>query len=148
MFSLMENSKSLQLENQICFPLYVIAKEITGLYRPFLDEIGITYPQYLVMMVLWENDGLSVNHIGEKLFLDSGTLTPLLKRLESKGIISRKRKKEDERVVEVFLTESGRQLQRKACEIPGKIQDKIGIETEDLLHLKETVLKILNKIEK
>ncbi|CEJ69905.1 MarR family winged helix-turn-helix transcriptional regulator [Chryseobacterium oranimense] len=143
----MENSKSLQLENQICFPLYVIAKEITGLYRPFLDEIGITYPQYLVMMVLWENDGLPVNHIGEKLFLDSGTLTPLLKRLESKGIISRKRKKEDERVVEVFLTEAGKQLQKKACEIPGKIQTTIGIETEDLLHLKETVLKILNKIE-
>ncbi|MGC5747000.1 MarR family winged helix-turn-helix transcriptional regulator [Chryseobacterium sp. NFX27] len=144
----MENSKSLQLENQICFPLYVIAKEITGLYRPFLDEIDITYPQYLVMMVLWENDGLAVNHIGEKLFLDSGTLTPLLKRLETKGIISRKRKKEDERVVEVFLTESGRQLQQKACEIPKKIQNKIGVETEDLLHLKETILKILNKIEK
>lgn len=89
----MENSKSLQLSNQICFPLYVIAKEITGLYRPFLDEIDITYPQYLVMMVLWENDGLAVNHIGEKLFLDSGTLTPLLKRLEAKGIIDRKRKK-------------------------------------------------------
>jgi len=144
----MENSKTLQLENQICFPLYVIAKEITGLYRPFLDEIDITYPQYLVMMVLWENDGLAVNHIGEKLFLDSGTLTPLLKRLETKGIISRKRKKEDERVVEVFLTESGRQLQQKACEIPKKIQNKIGVETEDLLHLKETILKILNKIEK
>jgi DNA-binding MarR family transcriptional regulator len=144
----MENSKSLQLENQICFPLYVIAKEITGLYRPFLDEIDITYPQYLVMMVLWENDGLAVNHIGEKLFLDSGTLTPLLKRLEGKGIIDRKRKKEDERVVEVFLTESGKQLQQKACEIPKKIQDKIGVETEDLLHLKETILKILNKIEK
>jgi len=144
----MENSKTLQLENQICFPLYVIAKEITGLYRPFLDEIDITYPQYLVMMVLWENDGLAVNHIGEKLFLDSGTLTPLLKRLETKGIISRKRKKEDERVVEVFLTESGRQLQQKACEIPKKIQTKMGVETEDLLHLKETILKILNKIEK
>lgn len=144
----MENSKPLQLENQICFPLYVIAKEITGLYRPFLDEIDITYPQYLVMMVLWENDGLPVSHIGEKLFLDSGTLTPLLKRLETKGIITRKRKKEDERVVEVFLTESGKQLQQKACEIPGKIQNKIGVETEDLLHLKETILKILNKIEK
>lgn len=143
----MENSKSLQLESQICFPLYVIAKEITGLYRPFLDEIDITYPQYLVMMVLWENDGLAVNHIGEKLFLDSGTLTPLLKRLESKGIIDRKRKKEDERVVEVFLTEAGKQLKQKACEIPGKIQNKIGVETEDLLHLKETVQKILNKIE-
>ncbi len=93
--------------------MYVIAKEITGLYRPFLDELDITYPQYLVMMVLWNGDGLTVSHIGEKLFLDSGTLTPLLKRLETKGFIIRKRKKEDERVVEVFLAETGRQLQKK-----------------------------------
>lgn len=144
----MENSNPPKLENQICFPLYVIAKEITGLYRPFLDELDITYPQYLVLMVLWENDGVTVSHIGEKVFLDSGTLTPLLKRLEGKGIIDRKRKKEDERVVEVFLTESGKQLQKKACEIPGKIQNKIGVDTEDLIHLKETIQKILNKIEK
>jgi hypothetical protein len=79
----MENPEFLKLENQLCFPLYVIAKEITGLYRPFLDELDITYPQYLVMMVLWEHDGLPVNSIGEKLYLDSGTLTPLLKRLEN-----------------------------------------------------------------
>ncbi|CAM3138829.1 MarR family transcriptional regulator [Chryseobacterium flavum] len=143
----MENPKTPKLENQICFPLYVIAKEITGLYRPFLDELGITYPQYLVMMILWDEDGLTVSHIGDKLFLDSGTLTPLLKRLESKGFITRKRKKEDERVVEVFLDEAGRQLQQKACEIPGKIQEKLGIQPEELLHLKDTVLKILNKIE-
>lgn len=144
----MENPKTPKLENQICFPLYVIAKEITGLYRPFLDELGITYPQYLVMMILWDGDGLTVTHIGEKLYLDSGTLTPLLKRLESKGFIIRKRKKEDERVVEVFLDEAGKQLQQKACEIPGKIQEKLGIQPEELLHLKDTVLKILNKIEK
>ncbi|MBE4949500.1 MarR family transcriptional regulator [Chryseobacterium culicis] len=143
----MENPKTPKLENQICFPLYVIAKEITGLYRPFLDELGITYPQYLVMMILWDGDGLTVTHIGEKLFLDSGTLTPLLKRLESKGFIIRKRKKEDERVVEVFLDEAGKELQQKACEIPGKIQERLGIQPEELLHLKDTVLKILNKIE-
>lgn len=144
----MEHSNTPKLENQICFPLYVIAKEITGLYRPFLDEIDITYPQYLVMMVLWNGDGLTVSHIGEKLFLDSGTLTPLLKRLETKGFIVRKRKKEDERVVEVFLADAGKELQKKACAIPGKIQEKIGIQPEELLELKETVLKILNKIEK
>ncbi|MFZ0597222.1 MAG: MarR family transcriptional regulator, partial [Flavobacterium sp.] len=91
----MENSP-LQLEKQLCFPIYVIAKEIISLYRPFLDEIDITYSQYLVMMVLWEKDGWTVNQIGEKLYLDSGTLTPLLKRLEIKGFITRKRKKEDE----------------------------------------------------
>ncbi len=144
----MENHESLKLGNQLCFPLYVIAKEITGLYRPFLDEIDITYSQYLVMMVLWEKDGLTVNQIGEKLYLDSGTITPLLKRLESKGFILRKRKKEDERVVEVFLSEIGKNLQQKACEIPAKMQEKLNLSTEDLLELKETVDKILNKIQK
>jgi len=144
----MENSESLKLENQICFPLYVIAKEITGLYRPFLDELDITYPQYLVMMILWENDGLAVSSIGEKLYLDSGTLTPLLKRLEAKGFILRKRKKEDERVVEVFITETGKALQQKACEIPEKLHNKIDVTKEDWIHLKESVQKILSKIEK
>lgn len=144
----MDNLTTPKLENQICFPLYVIAKEITGLYRPFLDELEITYPQYLVMMILWENDGLSVNCIGEKLYLDSGTLTPLLKRLESKGFIQRKRKKEDERVVEVFITESGKALQQKACEIPQKIHNKIDISKEDWIALKESIQKILSKIEK
>ncbi|UPQ75884.1 MarR family winged helix-turn-helix transcriptional regulator [Chryseobacterium nepalense] len=144
----MEQQESLKLQNQLCFPLYVIAKEITGLYRPFLDELDITYPQYLVMMVLWENDGLSVNHIGEKLYLDSGTLTPLLKRLETKGFILRKRKKEDERVVEVFTTETGKALKAKACEIPEKIYKKIDVSKQDWIDLKTSVLKILNKIEK
>jgi len=143
----MEQQESLKLQNQLCFPLYVIAKEITGLYRPFLDELDITYPQYLVMMVLWENDGLSVNHIGEKLYLDSGTLTPLLKRLETKGFILRKRKKEDERVVEVFITETGKALKAKACEIPEKIYKKIDVSEQDWIDLKTSVLKILNKIE-
>lgn len=144
----MEQQESLQLQNQLCFPLYLIAKEITGLYRPFLDELDITYPQYLVMMVLWENDGLSVNHIGEKLYLDSGTLTPLLKRLETKGFITRKRKKEDERVVEVFISETGKALKAKACEIPEKIYKKIDVSEQDWADLKTSVQKILNKIEK
>lgn len=144
----MENPESLKLENQLCFPLYVIAKEITGLYRPFLDELDITYPQYLVMMVLWENDGLPVNHIGEKLYLDSGTLTPLLKRLEAKGLILRKRKKEDERVVEVFITESGKALRAKACEIPEKMYRKLDLSQEEWLDLKKSIQKILTKIEK
>jgi len=125
-----------------------MAKEITGLYRPFLDELDITYPQYLVMMVLWEKDGLTVNQIGEKLYLDSGTLTPLLKRLEAKGFVIRKRKKEDERVVEVFLDQAGKDLQQKACEIPAKMQEKLNLTTEDLFELKETIQKILSKIQK
>lgn len=144
----MENHETPKLGNQLCFPFYVIAKEMTGLYRPFLDELGITYSQYLVMMVLWEKDGLTVNQIGEKLYLDSGTLTPLLKRLESKSFIIRKRKKEDERVVEIFLDDKGRHLQQKACEIPAKMQEKLNLSTEDLMELKTTVEKILNKIQK
>ncbi|MDM1293344.1 MarR family transcriptional regulator [Sphingobacterium sp. N143] len=144
----MGNSKSLKIEDQICFPLYVLAKEITGLYRPFLDELDITYSQYLVMMILWENEGLAVNCIGEKLYLDSGTLTPLLKRLESKGFILRKRKKEDERVVEVFMTESGKALQQKAAKIPEKIYRKIDATPTEWTELQESAKKILSKIEK
>lgn len=144
----MKNQNPPKLGNQLCFPLYVIAKEITGLYRPFLDELDITYPQYLVMMVLWENDGLTVNQIGEKLYLDSGTLTPLLKRLEKKSFIIRKRKKEDERVVQIFLDEAGNQLKKRSCEIPGKIQEKLNLAEEDIVELKETIQKILSKIEK
>ena len=144
----MENPNTPKLGNQICFPLYVIAKEITGMYRPFLDELDLTYSQYLVMMVLWENDGLTVNQIGEKLYLDSGTLTPLLKRLEVKSLLQKKKKKEDERVVEVSLTEQGKNLQMKACAIPGKMVEKLNISADDLAELKTTVDKILNKIEK
>jgi len=143
----MEDYHPPKLENQLCFPLYVISKEIIGLYRPFLNELDITYSQYLVMMVLWDKDGLTVNQIGEKLYLDSGTLTPLLKKLEIKGFVIRERKKEDERVVQVFLAEQGRNLQQKACEIPVKMKEKLNLTTEDLLELKETVQKILNKIQ-
>ncbi|WP_163399555.1 MarR family winged helix-turn-helix transcriptional regulator [Flavobacterium fluviatile] len=142
----MEKPDVLQLNQQLCFPLYVVAKEITGLYRPFLDELDVTYSQYLVMMVLWEQDGLTVNKIGEKLYLDSGTLTPLLKRLESKGFIIRQRKKEDERVVEIFLDEAGKKLKTKACEIPRKIQDKLNLTSADMVELKDSIQKILSKI--
>mgnify|MGYP003402614425 FL=1 len=143
----MENQETPKLGNQLCFPFYVIAKEITGMYRPYLEELDITYSQYLVMMVLWEFERLTVNQIGEKLYLDSGTSTPLLKRLEAKSYIVRHRKKEDERVVEVFLTEEGNQLQKKAYIIPGKMQDKLNLSEDDLVALKETINKLLIKIE-
>ena len=143
----MENQETPKLGNQLCFPFYVIAKEITGMYRPYLEELDITYSQYLVMMVLWEFERLTVNQIGEKLYLDSGTLTPLLKRLEAKSYIVRHRKKEDERVVEVFLTEEGNQLQKKAYIIPGKMQDKLNLSEDDLVALKEIINKLLIKIE-
>lgn len=144
----MENLETPKLGNQLCFPFYVIAKEITAMYRPYLEELDITYSQYLVMMVLWEYERLTVNQIGDKLYLDSGTLTPLLKRLEGKDYLVRHRKREDERVVEVFLTEKGIQLQNKACLIPGKLQEKLNLSETDLSVMKETVTKLLHKIEK
>lgn len=145
---MMEKSESLKLDEQICFPLYVLSKEITGLYRPILDELDLTYPQYLVMMVLWEEDGLAVSHIGEKLFLDSGTLTPVLKRLENKGFINRIRNKEDERVVQLFLTENGKNLRQQACGIPEKLLEQIHVQIEDLKNFKDTLNQLINNIKK
>lgn len=144
----MNQHKTPQLGNQLCFPLYVIAKEITGLYRPLLEELDITYPQYLVMMVLWEHQRLTVNQIGEKLFLDSGTITPLLKRLEAKSYIVRQRKIEDERVVEISLTDEGERLQDKACLIPEKMNDRLNLSETDVQELKQAISKLLDKINK
>ncbi len=145
---MMNHQETPKLKDQICFPLYLIAKEITRMYRPFLEELDITYSQYLVMMVLWENEKLTVNQIGEKLHLDSGTLTPLLKRLETKSYIVRHRKKEDERVVEVSLTDIGNELQKKACVIPHKMQEKLNLSESDLLELKVIVTKLMQIIDK
>ena len=144
----MDQHKTPQLGNQLCFPLYVIAKEITGLYRPLLEELDITYPQYLVMMVLWEHQRLTVNQIGEKLFLDSGTITPILKRLEAKSYIVRQRKIEDERVVEISLTDEGERLQDKACLIPEKMNDRLDLSETDVQELKQAISKLLDKINK
>ena len=145
---MMEKSESLKLDEQICFPLYVLSKEITGLYRPILQELDLTYPQYLVMMVLWEQEGLTVSAIGEKLFLDSGTLTPVLKRLESKGLINRIRNKRDERMVLLFLTEQGKDLRQQACCIPQKLLSQINIKIEDLENFKETLTHLINNLKK
>lgn len=145
---MMENLESLKLDQQICFPLYVLSKEITGLYRPILEELDLTYPQYLVMMVLWEQEGLAVSAIGEKLFLDSGTLTPVLKRLESKGLINRIRNKSDERMVLLFLTEQGKDLRQQACCIPQKLLSQIHIKIEDLENFKETLTQLINTLKK
>ena len=111
----------LQLDNQLCFALYSASLAMTKVYKPLLDEIGLTYPQYLAMLVLWEKDGLMVSELGERLHLDSGTLTPLLKRMEASGLVSRIRAVEDERRVHVTLTASGRKLKAKAVGIPACI---------------------------
>ena len=111
----------LQLDNQLCFALYSTSLAMTKVYKPLLDELGLTYPQYLAMLVLWEKDGLMVSELGQRLYLDSGTLTPLLKRLEASGFIARIRAVEDERRVHITLTSSGRKLKAKAAKIPACI---------------------------
>lgn len=108
----------LALDNQLCFALYSASHAMTKLYKPLLDRLGLTYPQYVAMLVLWENDGLAVKDLGARLFLDSGTLTPLLKRLEAQGYVERRRSSEDERQVLITLTEAGRRLQAAARRIP------------------------------
>ncbi|MDB5928553.1 MAG: transcriptional regulator, MarR family [Polaromonas sp.] len=109
----------LQLDNQLCFALYSTSLAMTRLYKPLLDELGLTYPQYLVLLVLWEHDGLTVSALGERLFLDSGTLTPLLKRMEASGLVTRLRAVDDERRVHITLTPAGRVLKAQAAKIPG-----------------------------
>lgn len=113
------SDQALLLDNQLCFALYSASLAMTKLYKPLLEELGVTYPQYLVMLVLWETDGLSVSELGQRLYLDSGTLTPLLKRLESTGLIARIRAVEDERRVHISLTAAGRKLKAKAAKVPG-----------------------------
>ena len=134
---------SLMIENQLCFPLYACSREIVKKYNPFLKKIGLTYTQYIVMMVLWEYDRVSVKELGEKLYLDSGTLTPVLKSLESKGLISRNRSSEDERVLIVKLTESGDELKFRAEEIPGEMACSFKLTKEEAAELYRILYKIL-----
>ena len=140
----MKEVESLKLSNQICFPIYALSKEVVSQYRPFLDRLDLTYPQYLVMLVLWETDGITVGSIGEKLALDTGTLTPLLKRLEAKGIIHRNRSVEDERIVLISLSEDGKKLKELACEIPLQMKQNFDLTDEEISTLKQIINKILN----
>ncbi|MFV0592906.1 MAG: MarR family winged helix-turn-helix transcriptional regulator [Draconibacterium sp.] len=135
----------LQLQSQVCFPIYSLSREIINRYRPFLDELEITYPQYLVLMVLWESGIQTVNQIGEKLNLDSGTLTPLLKRMEAKGLVHRTRKRSDERVVEITLSDEGKKLKERAKFVPEKLMASIDLTAEELDELRRVVTKILEK---
>lgn len=135
-----------RLEQQACFALYSASLAMNRLYRRLLEPFNLTYPQYLVMMVLWEKQGLSVNAIGDRLFLDSATLTPLLKRLEQMGLIIRKRAVHDERLREIDLTEAGRSLQVQAADIPNRVQSILGYESDDLNHLKMTLELVRNQV--
>jgi MarR family transcriptional regulator, organic hydroperoxide resistance regulator len=127
---------SLLLDNQLCFALYSASLAMTKLYKPLLDALGLTYPQYLVMLVLWEKDGQMVSQLGERLNLDSGTLTPLLKRLESAGYVRRLRDVQDERRVLVTLTADGRKLRSKASKVPGCVRDASQCSMAELVQLK------------
>ena len=118
----MDKYDSLKLENQLCFPLYACSKEITRRYKPFLSKLDLTYTQYITMMVLWENRELSVKELGDKLFLDSGTLTPLLKKLESKGYLTRNRSVKDERNLIIKITDKGMALREEALAVPQEIR--------------------------
>lgn len=126
----------LRLDNQLCFSLYSASLALNKLYRQLLAPLGITYPQYLVMMVLWEQDDITVSQIGERLFLDSATLTPLLKRMESAGLLLRQRSREDERQVVVTLTQAGRDLQAKALTLPESVRCAASCDAETLISLK------------
>lgn len=126
----------LKLDKQLCFSVYVLHREIMQQYRPILDAIGLTYPQYIAMMVLWENGQQTVNQLGEKLNLDNGTVTPLLKRLEGKKLVTRTRSKADERVVLIALTEEGEILKERASCVPMKILKALNLDLEDLNRLK------------
>lgn len=134
------------IDNQICFPLYAASRLTTQLYTPLLKELGLTYPQYLVMMVLWQYKQMTVNEICSKLVLETNTVTPLLKRLEQKGMIARRRSIEDERIVIVSLSEKGTNLRDSALEIPSKIVANFSgsqISKEEMLAFKETIWKLL-----
>ncbi|CAE6945373.1 MarR family winged helix-turn-helix transcriptional regulator [Vibrio sp. B1FLJ16] len=139
--------ESLLLDNQFCFPLYSASNAIIRTYRPLLDKLDLTYSQYLVMMVLWESDGISVKDIGARLHLDSGTLTPLLKRLELKGYVVRARSESDERVRVLKLSNEGVLLKQKALSVPTQMKCKIPLELNELILLKQLCEKVIHTLD-
>ena len=133
----------LMLENQLCFPLYAASREIIKRYRPFLDELELTYTQYIAMMVSWQEKSINVKELGKKLFLDSGTLTPVLKHLESKHYITRTRSSEDERVLIAAITPEGEALKEKAASIPGKMACCMKLSADEAAELYKLLYKLL-----
>ena len=142
----MENFDALKIENQLCFPLYACSREIIKLYKPLLDEIGLTYTQYISMMVLWEKGQINVKALGDILYLDSGTLTPLLKKLEAKGLVSRKRSTEDERSLIVSITGDGMALRERAVGIPQAVASCTPLDAEEAATLYRILYKILGNL--
>ena len=142
------NYEELKIENQLCFPLYAASREVIKQYRPFLDKLGITYTQYIVMMVLWEKKKITVKELGKKLFLDSGTLTPVLKSMETKGLVKRYRSTEDERVLMVEITENGEALKEKAKDVPQKVARCVKLDTGEAKQLYALLYKVLGILTK
>ncbi|MFD6567403.1 MarR family winged helix-turn-helix transcriptional regulator [Micromonospora profundi] len=138
----------LLLRRQVCFALYAASRALTDVYRPILDEFGLTYPQYLVLLVLWErpDDAPTVSELGTELRLDSGTLSPLLKRLETAGLVARRRSARDERRVEVGLTEQGRALREQLCDVPLRVAQATGLSLDELVALRDTLTQVTDTI--
>jgi DNA-binding MarR family transcriptional regulator len=142
----MSSSELLKLENQLCFSLYASSRAITRMYRPFLEGLGITYPQYLVLLVLWDQKESTVKELSEKLDLDSGTLTPMLKRMEGQNLVQRKRSLEDERVVNIQITETGLALYEKAMCIPETLLASSGLSPEEIFNFNVQLKKIISSV--
>ncbi len=142
----MGDDDCLKLENQLCFPLYACSKEIVRRYRPFLDELDLTYPQYITMLALWEYGPMSVKDLGSKLYLDSGTLTPLLNKLEDKGYVSRRRGEKDWKLVIISLTDRGVRLKEKARKVPGSIGACIPLDAADAAELYRILRKLMSDL--
>ncbi|MBQ8304739.1 MAG: MarR family transcriptional regulator [Blautia sp.] len=140
------NHDPLKLENQLCFPLYACARKVVSMYTPYFKPLGLTYTQYIVLLVLWEEAPVTVGELGRRLFLDNGTLTPLLKKLEERGLVERKRSREDERVVQVFLTEEGRSLRDEAVSIPAKVGGCIRLDPQEAAALYTLLYKMLGSL--
>ena len=138
-----KNYDALKLENQLCFPLYACSREVIKLYKPYLDELDLTYTQYIAMMVLWEHKAVTVKELGQYLFLDSGTLTPLLKKMEAKGLLSRKRDHEDERSLVVSLSDAGEALRDRAVDVPVKMAQCVRLQPEEAKELYRLLYKLL-----
>lgn len=139
---------ALKIKGQLCFPLYVCAKETIRLYKPYLDELGLTYTQYITMMVLWEKKRLTVKELGKELYLDSGTLTPLLKKLESKGLLIRERSKEDERNLYISLSEEGEKMRDQALHVPYEMEKCVELNQEERVILYRLLYKLLTYLDK
>lgn len=137
---------ALRLDNQLCFPLYAASRLVIKLYKPFLDRHGLTYTQYIAMMALWEKDNVAVNELGERLFLDSGTLTPLLKKLETLGFIRRERDAADERTVRIQLTGQGKTLQKTMCDVPRQMAACVHLGREEAGNLHELLHDLIRNL--